>query len=143
MTPAYLCSFCYERGVNNPVIPLVDIAERYSQRSDEDCNLRMADIYFARGCLENEANLREECFQSFTKQYDCIQACIASGEIKSPDAREALSCGQMGNGCMALDRFQEAEAWYLKAFDIWDRLSRPSEDRKIYVSWTLKGGSTH
>jgi len=103
----------------------------------------MADIYFARGCLENEANLREECFQSFKKQYDCIRACIASGEIKSPDAREALSCGQMGNGCMALDRFQEAEAWYLKAFDIWDRLSRPSEDRKIYVSWTLKGGSTH
>lgn len=110
------------------------MAEKYSEKSIEDCNLRMADIYFAKGAVECETNLRQICFQSWTKQNNCVQASIASGQIKRPDAREALAYGSMGNGCMALDKFQEAEAWYMKAFDVWDRLPQSSEDRQIYVS---------
>jgi hypothetical protein len=120
--------------VFDPVGILTDIAQNYDSQTSEDCNLRMADIYFARGAAECESNLHEECYRSWSKQHACIMACITSGEIKTPDSREALAYGSMGNGCMALDKFEEAEHWYLKAFDVWDRLSRPSEDRQIYVS---------
>jgi hypothetical protein len=94
----------------------------------------MADNYFARGVAECETNLHEECFQSHSKQYNRVMTCLKMGLITSPDSREALAYASMGNGCMAIDKFAEAEEWYLKAFDVWDRLASTSKDRQLYVS---------
>jgi hypothetical protein len=96
----------------------------------------MADVYFARAVAELETNLHEECYQSSVKQYDCIKRCINDNEIQSPDIREALAYGGMGNACMAVDKFSEAEDWYLKAFDVWTRVGS-SKNRRIYVSVVL------
>ena len=94
----------------------------------------MADIYLARAAAERETNCFQECFQSYSKQHACIMACLKSNQLKSPSQQEALAYGGMGNGCMAVDEFERAEEWYLKAFDVWDRLAESSKSRQIYVS---------
>lgn len=131
------CSSCYERGIYEPVGPLTEIAEGYCGRSTEDCNLQMVDIYFARGAVECQTNMLQKCFETYSKQHACLQAAIEKEQLQLPDPREAIAYGSMGNGCMAIDDYLQAEKWYMKAFDVWDRLPGVSADRQIYVSTVL------
>jgi hypothetical protein len=41
----------------------------------------------------------------------------------------------MGNGCMAMNKFDDAEDWYLKAFHMWETMDADVfKDKELFVS---------
>jgi hypothetical protein len=122
--------YTYERGIPEPCIPLCLIAEAHASLYD-DSELIMVDMYRAKGSVETETNRFQACYDSFVAEYEHWERAVAKNLAQMPDIRAVFACGGMGNGLHALNRYEEAEKWYLKTLELWDGLPG---DRKIYVS---------
>jgi hypothetical protein len=122
--------YTYERGVPEPCIPLCLIAEAHACRYD-DSELIMVDMYRAKGSVETETNQFQACYDSFVREFEYWERAVSKNLVQLPDIRAVFACGGIANGCHALNRYEEAERWYRKTFEVWDGLPG---DRKIYVS---------
>lgn len=112
---------------------LASLVEEYCASSSEDCDLLLFENFWAKGAVGLQTNQFEQGFRSFRRVYEVLQDAIRKGSMTLPDTRQALACGLMGNGCMAMNRYEEAEQWYLQAFQMWDELPEVSKDKQLYV----------
>jgi hypothetical protein len=126
-------SFCYVRGFYEPVNSLTSLVEQYAAHSIEDCELLLFESYWAKGTVQLHINEFEDGYQSYEKGYKLLQIAVEKGTLPLPDTRQALACGMMGNGCMAMNKYKEAEDWYLKAFHMWADVPAISKDKQLYV----------
>jgi hypothetical protein len=122
------------RGFFEPVDNLLDLVEAYCSRCSSDCELLLFKCYWARGGTQLQLNRFREGQNSFTQGYNTLQRAVEKGLITADDDRIAIACGLMGNGCMAMNRFAEAEEWYLKAFQMWDAIDDDAfKDKQLFV----------
>jgi tetratricopeptide (TPR) repeat protein len=127
-------SFCYVRGFYERVESLSALVEQYAAHSTGDCELLLFENCWAKGAAYLQINKFEQACQCYEKAYELFQIALRKGNVKLPDGRQALACGLMGNGCMAMDEYEKAEEWYLKAFQIWSEMEEVPKDRLLYVS---------
>jgi hypothetical protein len=124
----------YERGIFERQNDLLKVAETYCL-SHTDCELILADIYGSRASVDSETNKFEDCYRNFEKQYMYLSQAIAKGLSPSPSIREVFALGGMGNGCLALHRYKEAEEYYKQCFEVWKDVPG---DKRIYVRVELR-----
>ena len=123
-------SYAYESGLFSPILPLLKVAEDYCN-SHQDCEDVMIEIYYAKGSLYTETNQFQACYDSFVTESHWVRKAIQKGLVKSPDIREVFAWGGLGNGLQSLNKYEDAEKCYRKAFQVWENVPG---DRKIYVS---------
>jgi len=123
------------RGFFEPVDSLLHIVELYCSRCDANCELLLFESYWAKGGTQLQLNLFEEGKASFDEAYNLLQRAVEKGIITADDDRIAIACGLKGNGLMAVNKFVEAEDWYLRAFHMWDTMDdNVFEDKQLFVS---------
>lgn len=123
------------RGFFDPVDELLDLVQAYCSLCTSDCELLLFKCYWARGGTQLQLNRFEEGQSSFTQGYDTLQRAVEKGLITADDDRIAIASGLMGNGCMGVNKFTEAEEWYLKGFQRWDTMDDDAfRDKQLFVS---------
>jgi len=123
------------RGFIEPVDSLLQLVEFYCSRCDADCELLLFESYWAKGGTQLQLNMFEQGKDSVEKAYNLLQRAVEKGLITADDDRIAIACGLMGNGFMAVNKFDEAEEWYLKAFHMWEKMKDDVfKDKQLFVS---------
>jgi tetratricopeptide (TPR) repeat protein len=88
-----------------------------------------------KGGTELQLNKFEPGFRSYEQAYSMLQRAVEKRLILADDDRLAIASGLMGNGCMAMNNFDEAENWYLKAFQMWEPMDEKIfRDKQLFVS---------
>lgn len=96
----------------------------------EDCELILVDVYWTKGSVFTDTNKFSACYESFQAEYKWLQQAINKKLVQLPNIREVFALGGLGNGLQSLNRYEEAEYHYRKAFEAWENIPG---DRKIYV----------
>lgn len=129
------CSFCLMRGFFDPVDSLLDLVDEYCALNREDCELFLFDSYWIRGGNQLQLNDFKGGVLSFEQAYQVLQQATAKGLIDLHDDRYPIAFGLMGNGRMAMNDFDGAEKWYLKAFQMWEKMDEDVfQDKQLFVS---------
>jgi len=131
-------SFCLMRGFFEPVESLLDMVEVYCAQSNENCEVLLFASDWVRGSTQLQLNDFTKGLHSFERGYSMLQRAVENGTITAEDDRIPIASGLMGNGCMAMNRFAEAERWYLKAFQMWETMEDDVfQDKQLFVSFIL------
>lgn len=129
-------SYAYESGLYGPVLPLLQVAEKYCM-SHENCELIMVDVYWTKGSVFTDTNQFQACYESFQTEFAWLQKAIEKGLVQLLNIRQVFAWGGLGNGLQSLNQYEKAEECYRKAFLAWENVPG---DRKIYVR-ILQAGS--
>jgi len=122
------------RAFFGPVSSLIELIELYCSRCNADCELLLFESYWAKGGTQLQLNLFEEGKDSFEKGYNLLLRAVEKGLITADDDRIAIAYGLMGNGFLAVNKFDEAEQWYLKAFQMWEKMEDGVfKDKQLFV----------
>jgi hypothetical protein len=128
-------SFCLMRGFFDPVYSLLDIVDGYCAQSGDDYELLLFESYWIRGGTQLQLNYFTDGLLSFERSYQALQQAVEKGLIDCHDDRIAIASGLMGNGRMAMNDFDGAEEWYLKAFQLWEKMDDDVfKDKQLFVS---------
>jgi hypothetical protein len=123
------------RGFFEPVDNLLDLVELYCSRRETDRELLLFESHWVRGSTQLQLNQFVPGLRSFQQGYNQLQRAVEKGLISANDDRIAIACGLMGNGCMAVNKFDDAENWYLKAFHMWEKMDADVfKDKELFVS---------
>jgi hypothetical protein len=129
------------RGFFEPVDKLLDLVELYCSRRETDCELLLFESYWVKGSTQLQLNQFASGLHSFQQAYNLLQRAVEKGFISPDDDRIAIACGLMGNGCMAMNKFNDAESWYLRAFHMWEKMDADIfKDKELFVSLEFSAG---
>jgi hypothetical protein len=110
----------------------------YCSQCDSDCDLLRFEVFWVKGGTELQLNKFEAGLRSYEQAYSMLQHAVGTGLILADDDRIAIASGLMGNGCMAMNRFNEAESWYIKAFQMWEAMADDVfKDKQLFVGLLL------
>jgi hypothetical protein len=128
-------SFCLMRGFFDPVYSLLDIVDDYCAQRGDDYELLLFESYWIRGGTQLQLNYFTDGLLSFERSYQVLQHAVEKGLIDCHDDRIVIASGLMGNGRMAMNDFDGAEEWYLKAFQLWEKMDDDVfKDKQLFVS---------
>jgi len=125
------------RGFFEPIDSLLELVEIYCSRSNELSDLLLFESDWIKGSTQLQLNDFVGGLRTFERGYKMTQSAVEKGLISANDDRIAIASGLMGNGYMAVNQFNEAEKWYLKAFQMWDVLDdNIFLDKQLFISNT-------
>jgi hypothetical protein len=128
-------SFCLMRGYFDPIDYILETAYEFCSQEPQDSELLLFDCLWISGCTRLQLNEFEQGAKFLEQGYTVLQQAVSKGFILANDDRIAIASGLMGNGQMALNRFSDAERWYMKAFEMWSSMDDDVFlDKQLFVS---------
>lgn len=104
----------------------------------ENSEVLLSEIYTTLAAHQTECNRYKECYQTFQKRFDATMKAITKRLITRPSVYEVLAYAGMGNGNMAVNKYHEAEAYYLKAIELWKDVAGDPVISKINLGHCLR-----
>lgn len=125
--------YCYERSLLNLINDLLLPAEEYCLRhlAKGGGYRLLADVYGGLGSLHTESNMFQDAYESFQKEWNYTKLAFETGELERPSLWEVFGLARLGNGLHGLNRYQEAEKYYIEALKAWDGLPG---NRTVYTT---------
>jgi hypothetical protein len=122
------------RGFFDPVDSLLNIVDDFCAQREADCELLLFESYWIRGGTQLQLNDFAGGLLSFEQAHQVLQQAVEKSLIHADDDRIAIVSGLMGNGRMAMNDFDSAEEWYLKAFQMWEEMDDDVfKDKELFV----------